>query len=58
MAEVMMDNIRKVFEGFETSAEFLSAGPYGSGHINDTFAVSCKDCADRYSYILTKHIII
>ncbi len=55
MGKVMIDNLRAIFEKFETGAEFVDAKPYGSGHINDTFAVSCKNKVDQFSYIL-QHI--
>jgi thiamine kinase-like enzyme len=50
----MIDNIKAVFEKFQTQSEFVDAEPYGSGHINDTFAVRCKGKADRFSYILQR----
>lgn len=50
----MTDNVKAVFENFETSAEFMDAEPYGSGHINDTFAIRCKDKADKFSYVLQR----
>ncbi len=54
MGKVMIGNIKAVFENFKTGAEFIDAEPYGSGHINDTFAVRCKGKACKFSYILQR----
>jgi len=50
----MIENIKAVFEKFVTGAEFFDAKPYGSGHINDTFAVRCKGESSQFSYILQR----
>ncbi len=44
------DGIRGVVDAFSLPGTFVSAAPYGSGHINDTFAVvqACPDGARRF----------
>ncbi|MCD4830943.1 MAG: aminoglycoside phosphotransferase family protein [Anaerohalosphaeraceae bacterium] len=36
-------DLKKVFDNFQIEGQFLQAAPYGSGHINDTFAVEATD---------------
>ena len=43
-----------VFENFATEDEFISAVPYGSGHINDTRLVTVKNAEGEKNYILQK----
>ncbi len=43
-----------VVEGFDIPGDFVSATPYGSGHINDTKLVVVDDGGKRESYILQR----
>jgi hypothetical protein len=35
----MNEELKGIFELFQTEATFLTGNPYGSGHIHDTFLV-------------------
>ena len=50
----MENKIKNVVENFNAKGEFVSAVPYGSGHINETKYVVCKDGESVYEYILQK----
>ncbi len=43
-----------ITEKFNINGKFVSATPYGSGHINDTRLVVTKDDAGEYMYILQR----
>ena len=43
-----------IFENFKIEGEFLSAVPYGSGHINDTRLITTKTESGELLYILQK----
>ena len=47
----MSEQIKKIFEEFSCSGKFVSAKPYGSGHINDTFRVQVDE---EVEYILQR----
>ncbi len=38
-----MQDVKEVIAGFKTSGTYVSAAPYGSGHINDTFRVTLRE---------------
>ncbi len=46
--------IRDIFSSFDVYGDFVSAYPYGSGHINDTYAVECSQAGGRVRYILQR----
>lgn len=46
--------IQRITENFSIKGSFVSARPYGSGHINDTRCVETKDRKGSYLYILQK----
>ncbi len=46
--------VRSVMEHFRLPGRFVEAGPYGSGHINDTFAVVVDQAGARVRYILQR----
>ena len=43
-----------VCEKFDFEGSFVSAVPFGSGHINDTRIVTVNDCGKEHRYILQK----
>lgn len=47
-------DISKVFKSFAICGDFISAAPYGSGHINDTYAVVCNQAGLKLRYILQR----
>lgn len=47
-------DLRAVAAGFALQGAYLEATPYGSGHINDTFAVSFSQSGTRVRYILQR----
>jgi Ser/Thr protein kinase RdoA (MazF antagonist) len=49
-----MPDIKSVAESFRVAGNFLEAAPYGSGHINDTFAVSFRERERNVRYILQR----
>lgn len=46
--------VQEIFEAFETYGDFVSARPYGNGHINDTFAVVSEQAGRTVRYILQR----
>lgn len=46
-----MDRLKKIYEMFVSSGDFVSATPYGSGHINDTYLVKVDEDVE---YILQR----
>lgn len=47
-------DLRSIARHFKVQGEFLSAEPYGSGHINDTYCVSFNGNGVRERYILQR----
>jgi len=45
---------REIFGHFDVYGDFTEALPYGNGHINDTFAVSCLQAGEPVRYILQR----
>ena len=41
----MKFDLQTISRHFQLAGEFVSAQPYGSGHINDTFAITCRSSA-------------
>jgi thiamine kinase-like enzyme len=52
-------DVRAVARQFSLPGEFLSAAPYGSGHINDTYCLVFDQGGERVRYILQRinHLI-
>ena len=50
----MKFDLDSIFKNFQIEGAFLEACPYGSGHINDTFAVSCKQNSENKRYIFQR----
>ncbi len=48
------NQIQRLTENFNVKGDFVSARPYGNGHINDTRYVQTKDNDGSYAYILQK----
>lgn len=38
-----MDKLKRIYDTFVSSGRFISATPYGSGHINDTYLVKVDE---------------
>jgi Ser/Thr protein kinase RdoA (MazF antagonist) len=47
-------DVRAIAREFQIPGEFLSAEPYGSGHINDTYCVAVKEGGSRVRYIFQR----
>ncbi len=47
----MIAELKEIVQNFSISGEFLGAEPYGSGHINDTFASVFDQAGTRVRYI-------
>jgi len=48
------EKIKKVLKNFLIPADYVSSGPYGSGHINDTYAVNCDQGGTEIRYLLQR----
>ena len=46
--------LKKAFSNFAIPADFVSAEPYGSGHINDTLVVNCNQGGTPVRYIMQR----
>jgi len=44
-------DLKAVFGNFSIEGDFVSASPYGCGHINDTFAVVVNAAGNQLRYI-------
>lgn len=51
---MLVDKVREVMAGFRIPADFRVAVPYGSGHINDTFAVTMSQGGVPIRYIVQR----
>ena len=50
-----MANVQAIFEQFEVAGEFISASPFGSGHINDTkLVITREQDGTEHKYVLQK----
>ena len=47
-------NVREVAAGFELLGNYVSATPYGSGHINDTYLIEFNQSGQRVRYIFQR----
>lgn len=48
------EQVQEVLEAYGFSENLISCDRYGSGHINDTFRVTCKVEGDEQTYILQR----
>jgi hypothetical protein len=51
---ITKDQVRAVAREFEFQGEVFEFAPYGNGHINDTYLVSCGDAGAPVRYILQR----
>ena len=49
-----MHNFQKIMGEFQVYGDFVSATPYGNGHINDTFLVTLSQARQPVRYILQR----
>ncbi len=49
-----MEQIKEIVSHFQTGGEILEAGPYGSGHINDTYAIKTTSDQQNRRWILQR----
>ncbi len=49
----MKHNLEEIFNSFLAEGTFANAGPFGNGHIHDTFRVETLE-KDKDDYILQK----
>ncbi len=54
MADKLELNLEAVYESFECEGAFVSAAPYGNGHINDTYAVVVDRGSTHARYVLQR----
>lgn len=54
MTHVQPTHLQHVADSFAVHGAFLSAAPYGSGHINDTFSAVYDQAGTRVRYILQR----
>lgn len=54
MSTSQMVNLSGIAEHFALRGAYLEARPYGSGHINDTYAVAFSQAGTRVRYILQR----
>jgi len=47
-------DVRTIARQFQLHGEFVSAAPYGNGHINDTYCVVCDQGGTRVRYIFQR----
>lgn len=53
-AAKLKHDLRAIARQFQLHGEFLSAAPYGNGHINDTYCVHCDQGGARMRYIFQR----
>ena len=46
--------LRDVFTGFYAGGDFVSAEPYGTGHINDTYRVQASQAGTPVHYLMQR----
>lgn len=51
---VSQEALRKIYSQFRLYGDFLEGAPYGSGHINDTFAVNASQGGTPVRYIFQR----
>ncbi len=50
----MRSAVKEIFREFAVMGDFISASPYGSGHINDTYAALCSQAGRQVRYIFQR----
>ncbi len=50
----MKTSVKGIFREFAITGDFISASPYGSGHINDTYAAVCSQAGALVRYIFQR----
>jgi thiamine kinase-like enzyme len=50
----MQHDLKNIFSKFAIDGQFVEASPYGSGHINDTYAVICNENTAKKRYIIQR----
>ena len=53
-AKHSVERLRQVFNGFQAWGDFVTAAPYGSGHINDTYKVSARLAGTPVNYLVQR----
>jgi len=53
-ATALKPDVNSIIRQFQVSGQYLAAEPYGSGHINDTYCVTCDQGGARVRYILQR----
>ncbi len=51
---IMAYDIKSIAKQFALGAELVNAEPFGSGHINDTYRLTCNDNAKSIRYLLQR----
>jgi hypothetical protein len=46
--------LERIFRAFDINGDFISAEPYGTGHINDTYALTVDQAGQRVRYIFQR----
>ena len=54
MGKITNYDIKSIFGQFQLYGDFIDAAPYGSGHINDTFVVTCGQAGSAIRYIIQR----
>ena len=54
MDNAMNDDLSNIVKQFQVSDKYSNAIPYGSGHINDTFLVTCGNAGAEIRYVLQR----
>jgi hypothetical protein len=50
----MEHNIKHIAENFNLDGKFIRSEPFGSGHINDTYCLTCEKAGNQLHYILQR----
>ena len=50
----MANDIKSTSKQFALDGELVNAEPFGSGHINDTYRLTCEDNAKTIHYLLQR----
>jgi Ser/Thr protein kinase RdoA (MazF antagonist) len=54
MTTAAAPELAAIAKAFALRGEFIEGGPHGSGHINDTFAVTCAAAGGRVRYVFQR----
>lgn len=50
----MTYDFKNIYKKFNIDGDFISAEPYGEGHINETFLLKVKSCGKEIKYIIQR----